>query len=311
MIIKQIRMALLLVSLMLFATVTCAGNNAGVKGIYVTQSSLENTAFFNSLIKKAKAAGIDTFVVDLELPSKRYRDNIALLKENDIKYVARIIMFPGGGSPEQISNPAIWQKKYSLVKQAIDWGAQEIQLDYIRYSSKAPASAKHSQDILNIIQWYKDKLTAQNIPLQVDVFGITSFGESKHIGQNVKLFAQAVDAVCPMVYPSHYVPFPEHFAHPYDTVYDSLTRMKKQFADAKPVKMYAYIELTNYHYPMTHAKTLTYIQAQLKAVKDSGADGWYAWSPHNRYDNLFKILTENNNQETPALNEEEKKLSQK
>ena len=56
------------------------------------------------------------------------------------------------------------------------------------------------------------------------------------------------------------------------------------------MKVYAYIELSNYHYPMTKEKTLEYIKAQIKAVADADADGWYAWSPHNRYDNLFNLL---------------------
>jgi hypothetical protein len=296
---KLLRMAIFWASVFLFITsVANAGNTPStatpllkVKGIYVTQTSLENTAFINYLIKRAKASGIDTFVVDLELPSKRYQKNIALLKANNIKYVARIIMFPDGGTPEKIKNPAIWQKKYALVQKAVDWGATQIQLDYIRYSSKNKASSNNSQDILQIIQWYKNKLSGQNIPLQIDVFGITSFGESKHIGQNIKLFSQSVDAICPMVYPSHYVPFPEHFKHPYETVYDSLRRIKGQFSEQQlPMKIYAYIELSNYHYPMNREKTLAYINAQLKAVDAANADGWYAWSPHNRYDNLFSIL---------------------
>ena len=264
--------------------------NGHIKGIYVTQYNFENTAFLNHLIKHAKNAGIDTFVVDMEKPSTRYHENVALLKENHIHYVARVIMFPNGGTVEAIANPAVWQKRYRLVQQAVDWGADQIQLDYIRYSSKVKASDDHAKNILNIIAWYKNKLSGQNIPLQVDVFGITSFGESKHIGQNIKLFSQSVDAICPMVYPSHYVPFPDHFNHPYDTVYSSLRHIKKQFGDELPMKVYAYIELSNYHYPMSHDKTLTYIQAQLKAVQESGADGWYAWSPHNRYDNLFYVL---------------------
>lgn len=288
---KYLGMAVLFFfSLTLTITNAFAANSAGVKGIYVTQTTLENTNLINYLIKHAKAAGIDTFVVDLELPSKRYRENIALLKENNIKYVARIIMFPDGGTPTQIKTPEIWQKKYRLVKQAVDWGASEIQLDYIRYSSKEKASQEHAQDILNIIAWYKDKLAGQNIPLQVDVFGITSFGESKHIGQNIKLFSQSVDAVCPMVYPSHYFPFEKHFKTPYETVYGSLKRIKKQFGDPMPIKVYAYIELSNYHFPMTRPKTLEYIKAQLRAVKEAEVDGWYAWSPHNRYDNLFQVL---------------------
>lgn len=271
-------------------TKTTAADNAHVKGIYLTQWTLENTATLNYLIKNAKAVGIDTFIVDLEIPSKRYRENIALLKENGIKYVARITMFPDGGTPKQITTPEIWQAKYALVKQAVDYGADKIQLDYIRYNSKQPASSEHSKNIYKIISWYKEKLAAQNIPLEVDVFGVTSLGESKHIGQNVVLFAQSVDAICPMVYPSHYVPFPKHFQQPYETVYNSLNLLKQQFDNKMPIKMYAYIELSNYHYPMNREKTLAYIKAQIRAVKEAGADGWYAWSPHNRYDNLFRVL---------------------
>lgn len=289
MVTKLIKMALLLGSLLILIPIT-SNAYAHTKGIYITQYNLENTAFLNYLIKHAKAAGIDTFVVDLEIPSKRYRNNISIVKENNIKYVARIIMFPDGGTPKQITTPEIWQKKYGLVKLAIDMGANEIQLDYIRYNSKQPASTEHAKNILTIIRWYKNKLMGQNIPLQVDVFGITSFGESKHIGQNLKLFAQSVDAICPMVYPSHYVPFPEHFRHPYETVFDSLTRIKKQFKGTVPIKIYAFIELSNYHYPMSRTKTLEYINAQINAVRAAGVDGWYAWSPHNRYDNLFRIL---------------------
>ncbi len=285
---KFLRMALLLSSLCMMTSAF-----AQVKGIYITQSSLENTTYLNYLIKRAKVAGIDTFVVDMDIPSKRYRDNIALLKENDISYVARIVVFPDGGTAERVNNPEYWQRKYKLVQQAVDWGANQIQLDYIRYNTKQKPSAENAKKIQVIIQWYKDKLAAQNIPLQVDVFGVASFGESKYIGQNIKLFSQSVDAICPMVYPSHYSPFAKHYQTPYETVYDSLTSIKNQFNDKMPMKVYAYIELSNYHYPaMSRDKKVAYIKAQLKAVHEAGADGWYAWSPHNRYDNLFNILEE-------------------
>lgn len=287
-------------SILLILSVTSTISYASVKGIYVTQPNLENTAFLNHLIKRAKAAGIDTFVVDFDAPSKRYRQNIALVKENNIKYVARVVMFPDGGTPSQIKNPAVWQKKYSLVKQAVDMGANQIQLDYMRYNTKQKPSSQNAKDILAIITWFKNKLSGQNIPLQVDVFGVASFGESKYIGQNIKLFSQSVDAICPMVYPSHYVPFPQHFKQPYETVYGSLASIKGQFGNKMPMKMYAYIELSNYHFPMSRAKTLAYISAQLRAVETAGADGWYAWSPHNRYDNLFNILENQRSQANKA-----------
>lgn len=287
----SIRMALCVCSLWLLTTLGFAAQNSlGVKGIYLTQYTLENTAMLRYLIKNAKAAGIDTFVVDYEYPSKKYQRNIALLKENNINYVARITMFPHGGTPEIINDPARWQKKYALVQQAVALGATQIQMDYIRFNTKQKPSPENARKIFGIISWYKSKLAEQKIPLQVDVFGIASFGESKYIGQNIKMFSQSVDAVCPMVYPSHYVPFADHFKRPYETVFESLKHIKKQFGDPMPIKVYAYIELSNYHYPMSHAKTLDYITAQLKAVHEAGADGWYAWSPHNRYDNLFRVL---------------------
>lgn len=280
----------LIVCLFVIAVITQPVFATAIRGIYLTQQSLENTAQLQYFIQRAKRAHINAFVIDLNVPTKRYRDNIALVNANHIHYIARIVMFAGGGTEQQIKTPEIWQKKYALVKQAVDWGANAIQLDYIRYSSKEPASVEHAKNIHHIIAWYKTKLAQQNIPLQVDVFGITSRGEEEHIGQNVVLFSQSVDAICPMVYPSHFVPFDKHFARPYETVHDALIGFHKQFDHHMPIKMYAYIELSNYHYNMSHEQTLQYIQAQLKATQDARADGWYAWSPSNRYDNLFDIL---------------------
>lgn len=289
------RMILIFSALIIFISTTHAST---VKGIYVTQWSLENTAFITNLIKRAKTAGIDTFIVDLEIPSKKYAKNIALLKESGIHYIARIVMFPNGGTPEAIKNEAYWQGKYRLAKQAVDWGAQQIQLDYIRYNTKQKPSSENAKNILNIIAWYKNKLQQEKVPLQIDVFGIASFGESRYIGQNIKLFSKNVDAICPMVYPSHYVPFEQHFKEPYETVFKSLRHLRGQFAKQQaPMKIYAYIELSNYHFPMSRPKTLEYIKAQIKAVEEADADGWYAWSPHNRYENLFRVLE---SQQKPA-----------
>ncbi len=263
---------------------------AMVKGIYISQETLENTPYFTYLIKNAKAAGINTFVIDLDIPSKRYEQNIAILRENNINYVARIVMFPGGGTAAQIASQEIRQKKYNLVQHAIAYGAKQIQLDYIRYSSKQPPSHENAENVTRVMQWFKDRLAQQNIPLQVDVFGISSFGESMYIGQDLHLIGKVADGICPMVYPSHFQPFPQHFATPYQTVYSALESIRNQFDDKVPMKVIPYIELSNYHYPLSHNKKLAYIYAQIHAAEDADADGWYAWSPNNLYDNLFMVL---------------------
>ncbi|HEX2549891.1 MAG TPA: putative glycoside hydrolase, partial [Gammaproteobacteria bacterium] len=150
-----------------------------IKGIYINQETMEDSAQLSYLIDRAKKVGIQTFIVDLELPSKIYEKNAGLLKSNGINYVARIVVFPGGGTKEQIHSESYWEKKLKLAKTAIAYGANQIQLDYIRYSSKQPPSEQNAQDILKIIKWFKARI---NVPLQIDVFGISSFGPSKWIG---------------------------------------------------------------------------------------------------------------------------------
>lgn len=283
------RMALLFkISIISLLLTTYA--HAGAKGIYLTQYTVENTPFLNSLIEHAKAVGINTFIIDIDKPSKRYKENIQLVRKNNIQYVARIVMFPDGGTEKQINDPAFWQKKYKLAEEAIRLGASQIQLDYIRFKASQRGSAENAKKINHIINWYKDQLDKQGIPLQVDVFGVASFGESKHIGQNIELFAQNVDVVCPMVYPSHFEPFAHHYKRPYETIFDSIESIHAMFNEKPPFKVIPYIELSNYHYRMSREQRYEYIEAQLNAVKDVEADGWYAWSPSNRYDTLFHVL---------------------
>jgi hypothetical protein len=274
-----------------FAHPALAESQSLVQGIYLTQTSLENTAYLNYLIQHAKSVGITSFVIDLGKPSKRFAENINLVKNNNIDYIARIVVFPEGGKPEQIASEAYWEKRFALMKAAVGYGANQIQLDYIRYNTKQPASHENALNIMKVVRWYKERLAVFHVPLQADVFGIASFGESKNIGQNVKMFAESIDALCPMVYPSHFEPYKQHAVTPYETIFSSLMAIRGQFDNQKmPVKLYAYIELSNYRYPLSSPERIEYIKAQIKAVKDAGADGWFAWSAHNKYEYLFHIL---------------------
>lgn len=260
------------------------------RGIYISHSTMENTTYLTYLIQRAKASKINTFVIDFQRLTSRYEKNIKLILDNDIKYVARLVVFPEGGTHEQVISVPHWERKYKLIEQAVALGAKEIQLDYIRYNTQRAASAQNAKNIHNVIGWFKNKTTDLGVPLQIDVFGISSFGEEPHIGQNVALFADSVDVICPMNYPSHFEPFRKHAVTPYETMHDAITAMKSQF-NGKTPKIYSYIETYNYRYPLTPQQRSDYIQAQIKAVHDAGADGWYAWSANNKYDYLFDVLS--------------------
>ena len=286
----------------LFLSFTLSSTWAEVRGIYLNSTTAVLSDKVDDLIKNSKEAGINTFVIDYELYSKAYAANIKKIKDSGIKYVARVVIFPGGATPAQVHDQAYIQKKLNLVQQAIDMGADEIQIDYIRYKPTQKPSAQNAKDIVKVIQQFKDYVASRGLPLQIDVFGISSFKPSVYIGQNDQLIAPEVSQINPMVYPSHYVPYAAHAKQPYRTVYISLTSLKKQIADYPHVKIVAFIELYNFRIPMSDAVRTQYILAQLQAVKDSGSDGFYFWSAGNKYGFLFPILKQQQQGKLQAYN---------
>lgn len=204
--------------------------------------------------------------------------------------MARIVVFPHGGTKAQVLSLPYRHRKYKLIKQAIALGANEIQLDYIRYHDKNRASRQNVKDIYQVIKWFHDRLKPQHIPLQIDIFGLVTKYDLLSIGQSARAFAPIVEAMCPMVYPSHYIPAHKHSRQPYNTVLSSLRALKAQFNGHPPFKIYAFIEVSNYLYRYSGQQKLQYINEQIKGVLDSRVDGWYAWSPRNKYKALFQVL---------------------
>lgn len=259
-------------------------------GIYVTQSTAENKTKLNHLIQQSKKYGIDTFVIDINIPSKRYAANVKELIHSGIHYVARIVIFPDGGTHAQVTNQQIWAKRLALAKYAIGLGAKTIQLDYIRYRAENPAKPEKAKYVLRVVQYFKDQLKPYNVSLQMDIFGIATIKPAHTIGQNPAELATVVDAFCPMVYPSHYEPFRVHAVTPYETILNAVTALKKQISANPQVAIYTYIELYNYRFFLSHEKRLRYINAEMDAARDAGSNGWYVWSPNNRYGILFEVL---------------------
>ncbi len=264
-----------------------------VKGIYISQETLEDRDYLQYLIRRSKEVGINTFIIDLNVVTSTYEKHILLVKNAGINYVARIVIFPYGGTRETLQSESHWLKRYQLMESAITLGAKEIQLDYIRYASSNTPSPDNKHDVHNVIKYFKNKIDGR-ADLQIDVFGESAYIESTRIGHHIPTFAETVDAVCPMLYPSHFEPYKEHAKRPYDTIYKSIIALRSKFKGGEvPFKLYPYIELSNYRHKFTDEQLIGYINSQIKAVEDAKADGWYAWSAGNKYDRLFAILAKN------------------
>jgi len=294
------RVALLLSFLLLLVSPALAEGAAAEKtaattkpfrtqGIYLQHYTAMTPNRLERLLDNALDVGVDTFVVDLWSRTNNYKKAIARIQERGIKYVPRIVMFADGGNREQVHDRNVWEERWKLAQYALELGAKDIQLDYIRYSSKTSASPQNALDIREVLRFFKKRVNDGGGRLQIDVFGEVGYGPSMHIGQDMSLFAPEVDGVCPMVYPSHYEPYEEHFHQPYETVHSSLVGIQKQMGQSR-VPVLAYIELFNHRFKLTPEERVDYIRAQLRAAREAKAEGWYAWSAGNRYDVLFNLL---------------------
>lgn len=263
------------------------------KGIYLTQYMLEKPDKLDYFIREAKATGINTFVIDHEYFSKHYAPAIAKVRAAGLRAVTRIVVFTDGGNAKQIRSQAHWEEIFKLADDAIKAGTDAVQLDYIRYSSKVEANPQHAKDVYKIIRWFKQKMNDKNTPMEIDIFGEVSYYPSMHIGQDIKMFADSVDGVNPMVYPSHFWPFEKYSAEPYKTINNSLRALFSQFDNNPPFRVHAFIEAANYHYvkKTSKAEKQKYLLEEIRAVEDApGVSGWYVWSANNVYENLFELL---------------------
>jgi hypothetical protein len=140
-----------------------------------------------------------------------------------------------------------------------------------------------------VIQHFRKRIQERGARLQIDVFGEVSYGPSLRIGQDMRVFAPALDAVCPMLYPSHFEPYKETAKAPYQTVHGALVALERQIKSS-PIPTYPFIESFNYRHRMTDEQRTAYFEAQLEAVLSSNAQGFYVWSVGNHYDIPFAVL---------------------
>jgi len=260
-----------------------------VRGIYVHQHSAQSPKKLRYLIDNALKVGLNTFVVDLWSRNAEYARGIKTIQDAGLKYVPRITIFPDGASPEQVNDRALLEKRWSYIEYALSLGAKDIQLDYIRFSSKNEESPENAGKILEVLRFFRQRIEARGARMQIDIFGEVSYGPSIRIGQDIHRFAPELDAVCPMLYPSHFEPYMQTAKTPYRTVHGALTALERQTKN-NPIPVYAYIEPFNYRYKMSDAERAIYLEAQLQAVLDSNAQGFYVWSVGNYYDILFNLL---------------------
>ncbi len=245
---------------------------------------------------KAKAAAVQAHAAGVYLIGRVvvFEDPVLSSKRPDLA-----IRTSGGGVWQNNaglgwSNPydkRVWDYNLEIAIAAAKAGFDEIQLDYVRFPSDGPLEeavfAKQVDEpmawtITRFVHYASTKLKPLGVRLSVDVFGLSATHELG-IGQKPGRLAKYVDAVYPMVYPSHYnsgeFNLPDPSAAPGQTVAHSLRDFNNAMVGEKAM-LIPWLEdfsLSGGSRPASE------VQAQIDAARRSNAKGFLLWNPEGIY----------------------------
>jgi hypothetical protein len=186
----------------------------------------------------------------------------------------------------------LWQPNIDLAVEAANMGFDEIQYDYVRFPSDGDLSvAEFGEEfsyteeervgtIVEFLKVSKAALEPLGVKLAADVFGIISvYNQDQGIGQRLPDFAEVVDYVCPMVYPSHFnegsIGVDGHpNAFPYETL-DITIGIGVSMIPGRELKMRPWIQDFTWGEPPYGPEE---VKAQIDATMKNGASGWMLWN---------------------------------
>jgi hypothetical protein len=177
-----------------------------------------------------------------------------------------------------------------LAKEGIDAGADEIQLDYVRFpvhlNSKVavlPGKEERSGIIRDFVKRVHAVTSAAGVALSLDFFGVTATGNMDdilYLGQHIPTVAPEADAISLMSYPSHYnrgyMGFTEPGEHPEIIGIGNVAALKQ----LKPTGAATIFRTWLQAFPDRASNYgAAYVAAEAKSAETSGGVGWLMWSP--------------------------------
>lgn len=248
-------------------------------------------------------------------------------KEKDIYLIARIVAFrdpylaerkpewavhDGKGEVFRDKSGMAWVNPYrrevwdylvEIASQAAADGFDEVQFDYIRFSTDireeevdyGPEAEKTGkvEIITEFTKYLNGRLRPCGVYVAADVFGtvIDNETDQKIVGQDYVAMAENMDYICPMVYPSHYysgaygISVPD--ADPYATIYAAASSSARQLETAdgeKQARVRLWLQSFTASWVPNH---ISYgprqIREQIKGAYDAGYEEWILWNAAVNY----------------------------
>jgi hypothetical protein len=187
-------------------------------------------------------------------------------------------------------NRRVWDYIADLGEASARLGFDEIQLDYVRFPSDGDVdgavypgrtATPPGWTIPQFVQYVSKRLKRHGVRVSVDVFGLAATRDLG-IGQIPRRISRYVDAVYPMVYPSHYVSgefdLPDPNASPGPTVARSLADFQRELQGRKAT-LIPWLQ----DFSLGRTYTLADVRAQIDATFAAGSPGFLLWNAAGIY----------------------------
>jgi hypothetical protein len=184
----------------------------------------------------------------------------------------------------------VWRYNVEIAAAAAKAGFDEIQFDYVRFPSDGDLSqirypGPHPQPmrwtIPAFVQYAARRLHPLHVRVSVDVFGLSATRDLG-IGQLPRRVSGYVDALYPMVYPSHYNSGEYGIAEPDDRPGLVVSRSLSDFRRAlegRRARLTPWLQ----DFSLGRTYTLQDIQAQIAAAETHHTNGFLLWNPEGVY----------------------------
>jgi hypothetical protein len=187
-------------------------------------------------------------------------------------------------------NRDVWEYLGDLAVASAKLGFDEIQLDYVRFPTDGDVDAIRypSQtatpmgwNIAEFVHYVRKRLEPTGARLSADVFGLSATRDLG-IGQIPRRIARHLDAIYPMVYPSHYGPgeygLDDPNGSPGPTVAASLADFNREL---RGLETQVIPWLQDFSYGRTY--TAAEVKEQIDAAAAAGAGGFLLWNAAGVY----------------------------
>jgi hypothetical protein len=184
----------------------------------------------------------------------------------------------------------VWKYNVDVAAAAVKAGFDEIMFDYVRFPTdgdlasavfKGRRPEHKSVTIASFLEYAKGRLEPMGARVSAALFGLTATRDMG-IGQRPRRLARHLDAIYPMVYPSHYGPgeynLDDPNAVPGITVARSLRDFRRALRGQK-TELIPWLQ----DFSLGRDYTLEDVQAQILAARDANARGFLLWNPSGIY----------------------------